>query len=223
MLRRFHSRNLITDILTNYEKWTHKFLFVQFDFVPESREEWISEHRVHMDVFYPLSVQKIIYTDTIAKAFLTHGFLHGVPFLLCEREDFNFSDERMLHDGADGIDCPMRKKQKTLQHINAFLPHEVIRARSEKLDALRNAESSRPSSHRIFETGSSSRAPSAPSQRGVPPFKPFEAGFNYPKIFSDPTVYVEAIKILWKKSDDWLSDQLHHALLSVSYKPVRKN
>lgn len=123
---------------------------------------WISANRVHMDVSYPLSAQEITYTETIAKALLAHGFPHGVPFLLCEREDFDFSDENMLHGDADGIDCPTGKKRKALQHVDALLPYEVIRARRDKLDALRNAESSRPSARRVFKTGSSSRAPSCP-------------------------------------------------------------
>lgn len=91
------SRNLIYWIPTNYGKWVSYFLFIQSDFIPGSRLVWVNVNRVYMDVSYPLtSMMEMKHVDTITTALVDHGFDRRVPFILCQREDFDFSDAAMM-------------------------------------------------------------------------------------------------------------------------------
>lgn len=68
--------------------------------------------------------------------------------MFCEKENFDFKDSWMLRSSAGGIDyCPTSKKRRTSHHVGTLLSHD---------------EGSR-ANRRVFETGSSSRAPSSPT------------------------------------------------------------
>lgn len=142
---------------------------------------------VHIDVSYPLTMWKIGNTDTIAKAILAYDMPRGILFLLCEKVNFDFKDTQILRGSTDRIDCPTDIKRREPHHANALLPHKVIHVRCDKLDALRDDEGSRPNRR------------------------------DYLGFFVASEVRATTMMLIQQNSREWISDQLHSALLVVSF------
>lgn len=139
-----------------------------------------------------------------------------MPYILCQREDFDFSDLKSFQGLISPDDLPAGKKKRTHQFIYALLPHLVIRMRHAKLIELRKAEDTQPR-RSTFERSSSSRTPNTQQTRPKPPeFFPFKSIFNYPALYVDPKVRERSMQLLKEKFGDWVRSKLHEIMVVVS-------
>lgn len=132
-------------------------MLISYEFFPGSREEWVDVDVVHLDASYRLTADEIESVDKISKMLINNQFGRGIPFILCQREDFSFSDVAKFNGLTDPKDAPVGKKKRMHQFVDALPPHLAIRIRHAKLSELRKAIDSR-SRQGIFERSSTSQA-----------------------------------------------------------------